>query len=816
MVYGSQDWGLGDILIVDDSSTVRCLLSSLFKDRGYRVFNAINGVEALAYLENSTPDLILLDIDLPGISGVEICRKLKADSKTKEIPVIFLSAFDKPSEIVKAFKSGGTDYVTKPFNPSELLARVRIHLELQREIAYRKKVQQDLQKSKNRIQHIFDATPVPLIMASTPKGDILMANERAINVFGVPSDQICSQNAFNFLVDDEVRSKLSKAIQSKKTRDFDEVEMKNLNGDRFWLSMSIRKVDFEERPALLAGFYDISRRKKIEEALARAKEEAEAANRAKDAFLAMMSHEFRSPLNGVIGMSEILQETKLDPQQRHYAETMQESANSLLRIINDILDYSKVESGQLALESIPFDFIKTIETSVELLKHRVNEKGLDLELNIGQNVPRQLIGDPTRIRQILINLVGNAIKFTNEGFIRVNLDCRKENASSVSLRIAVRDSGIGISKSGQELLFKPFQQADISTTRKFGGTGLGLSICRRLVEMMKGKIVVKSDPGKGAEFFVFLRLEKQADQHPVRGSEFAVGDLASNLQNNAAAAALPPNKQLKVLLAEDNLTNQEIAKIQVESMGHKIDIRDNGRKAVQALTKEHYDVVLMDVNMPKMDGITASKLIRKPDSQVLDNQIYIIAMTASALPRDREKFLEAGMSDFVAKPVKKKNLANALQRAIEYQLKRGNRLPEVDSNDEKTETEEFKVRPEPQLSELEQSLENQWEEDGGELEPEDLEYISERVIAVFLKEVSKRVVLFQEAFSQGDLENVRIHAHSIAGSAGQCGQNELMKVSQMVEYNARNGDLKELESHLGTLDKTFQAIKSHLSATVSP
>ncbi len=814
MVYGSQGGGLGDILIVDDSSTVRCLLSSLFKDRGYQVFNAVNGTEALDYLENSIPDLILLDIDLPGINGVEICRKLKADSKTQEIPVIFLSAFDKPSEIVKAFKSGGTDYVTKPFNPSELLARVRIHLELQREISYRKKVQQDLQKSKNRIQHIFDATPVPLILASVPRGNILMANERAAKVFGVPSEHICAQNAFDFLVDSGFKSKLNESIKSFKPRDFDEVEMKNLNGDRFWLSMSIRKVEFEEKSALLAGFYDISRRKKIEEALARAKEEAEAANRAKDAFLAMMSHEIRSPLNGVIGMSEILQETKLDPRQRHYAKTMHESANSLLGIINDILDYSKVESGQLALESIPFDLIKTVEASLELLRHRALEKGLNFDLNIGPKVPRLLMGDPTRIRQILVNLVGNAIKFTDKGYIGVHLECRNEGSSSIFLRLTIQDSGIGIPKSSQKLLFNPFQQADITTTRKFGGTGLGLSICKRLTEMMRGKIVVKSESGQGSEFIVFLRLEKQGNQQPVNGSGFPFADLSPKLKNREGAP-LHGNK-LRILLAEDNLTNQEIVRIQVESMGHKIDIRDNGLKAVQALASEQYDAVLMDVNMPEMDGITATKNIRQSGSPVLDSEIYIIAMTASAMPEERARFLEAGMSDFVAKPVKKQNLVDALQRAIDYQMNRGNRLPEVTLNGKIPKPEEFKTESTPEISKLEQSLANQLEEYGEELGQEDLQYVSEAVIAVFLKEVSNRLSLSQKAFSKGDLENVRIHAHSIAGSAGQCGHNELMKVAQMVEYNAQNGDLPELESHLYTLEKTFQAIQSQLSATVSP
>ncbi len=811
MVYGSLGGEVGDILIVDDSSTVRCLLSSLFEDQGFRISEAANGSEALYCAKKSIPDLILLDINLPGISGVEVCRKLKANPRTQEIPIIFISAMDRPSEIVKAFKSGGTDYVTKPFNPSELMARVRVHLELQKEIAYRKKVQSDLQKSKNRIQLIFDATPVPLILAKAPDGDILMANDRAAKVFGVLPERICQQNAFEFLVDPRTKIKLREAGQRTQTTDFDEIEMKNLNGDRFWNSMAIRKVEFEGRTAILAGFYDITKRKHTEEALAKAKEEAEAANRAKDAFLAMMSHEIRSPLNGVIGMSEILQATDLDDQQRHYAKTVHNSANSLLGIINDILDYSKVESGKLALEEIPFDLAKTVESSLELLRHRAKEKGLELQSSFGNKVPRFLIGDPTRIGQILINLVGNAIKFTERGHVRVDLQCRRESAASAVIKLTVSDTGIGIPSAVQNKLFRPFQQADVTTTRKFGGTGLGLSICKKLVEMMHGEITVKSVHGKGASFIVFLQMGKQQKQIYGPISLVSASGFAGSESNSPVSSH---RKRLRILLAEDNLTNQEIAKIQVESMGHTIDIQPNGKEAVEALKRCPYDAILMDVNMPEMDGITATRLIRDPKTGVTDKHIYIIAMTASALQQEREQFLEAGMSDFVAKPVKMKNLIDALQRAIDYQSSRGISLSSNEKIKKKPREKSFDQEP-VDLNRVDRFLQSfQEEEDANEMadiDEEDLVYINEAVIAIFLKEVSNRILKLKEARQAGDLEIMRVQAHAIAGSAGQCGKRELMKLSRRLEHQASDGQTESLDPLLDSVEETFAAIKCELS-----
>ena len=520
---------------------------------------------------------------------------------------------------------------------------------------------------------------------------------------------------------------------------------------------------------------DITYRKEAEQELKEQKNKAEAANKSKSEFLAMMSHEIRTPLSGVMGLLDLLSRTSIDEKQKQYIETAKDSGDALLTVINDVLDFSKMEADKLELEESVFDPVPLINSVSLLMAPRAQAKGLVFLTETSGDMPEIIKGDPGRMRQILLNLVSNAIKFTTSGSVILRMTSSADGVGFVSLVFEVIDSGIGISEENKKHLFQKFSTVDASYSRRFGGTGLGLSISHQLVTLMNGKIGVDSTIEKGSRFWFKVRMPIAVKQE----SMFAVKQINHHSKTT---------KQGLILVAEDVMANRLVIKEVLERAGHVVHLVENGLEAVQAVKLTAFDAILMDVSMPEMDGLQATRAIRGLSGET--NKVPIIAMTAHALKGDREHFIASGMDDYLTKPIQTTELMATLANWIDNQ-------PSLvaDSSAKKDEDKtDTTVIPTTAGSDNMIDiavLEQMAEDTSRELVP--------TLAGIFIEDSRSRLMSMSMALEKADWPNIGLHAHSLTGSGMAYGLSQMAVLARAVEYAIKDSEMGEAEKHVHTL-----------------
>ncbi len=526
-----------------------------------------------------------------------------------------------------------------------------------------KLAEEALRESEERFRGTFENAAVGIAHVDV-NGRFLRVNEKLCEIVGYTREELLGMTFQEITCPEDLAADLEQftpLMQGDLPSFSREKRYIRKDGAVVWVALSVAlQRDAAGRPDnTISIFQDISKRKRLEEELRHAKEAAEAANRAKDEFLANVSHEIRTPMNAILGMSELVLDTPLTDDQRQCLRTVKSAADNLLGIINDLLDFSKIEAGKLELDSVGFSLRAALGDTVRALAVRAHRKGLELVWHVQPDVADALVGDAGRLRQVLLNLVGNAVKFTDDGEVVVQAEVAGDPGpeGQIGLRFTVRDTGIGIPQDRQERIFRAFEQEDTSTTRKYGGTGLGLTIAARLVALMGGKITVESAPGRGSTFAFTAWFARQDEGRRKKD------EMKTSLASDSSFILHPSSFPLRILVAEDNEFNAQLLEQLLVRRGHRVRLANNGRDALSLAEEGAFDLLLLDVHMPELDGFQVVQAIRKRERTVRGH-LPVIALTARARNEDRQRCLAAGMDDFLAKPIQAAKLWEVIDRVV--------------------------------------------------------------------------------------------------------------------------------------------------------
>jgi len=789
------------VLIVDDIQENLLALESILDGLGLNVVKADSGTAALAHSHKQEFALIIMDVMMPEMDGFETAECLRSNQRTRYTPIIFATAL--AGEIRHAFRgyeSGAVDYLFKPLEPLAVQGKVKVFVELYKQ---KKKLElaqiaaeeasAKLRESEGTLSAITSSAQDAIIM-SDKDGAISFWNDSAVRIFGYSPNEAIGKNMIDLLTPErerEARQSMFSRLLADNGGNIEggthEWPALHKNGSEFPIGCSHSTVKLRGKWHSVCVARDVTERKRMLDELQgrlvelndaraaalnmmqdaqEARKHAETAEKHKSEFLANMSHEIRTPMNGLLGMAQLLLRMDMSGEQRRHVEIIVESGELLLIIINDILDLSKIEAGKIDLEAVPFDLEAVIDSVVKLLTVNANNKGLDLITHYSPQVPRLLLGDPVRIRQILSNLLDNAVKFTAQGRILIGIQCESRTDTEAIITIRVEDTGIGIQKEHIALIFNPFSQADGSVTRRFGGTGLGLTICSGLTEAMGGTIGVESEIGKGTAFTVTLPIALAGEK------DIPVTATPGPAAKTDAPARFP---SLRILLAEDNVVNQTVTLGFLAPFGCTVELAKNGREVVEMAAAAPYDLIFMDIQMPEMDGIAATAAIRKEEDST---HVPIIAMTASAMMGDREKCIEAGMDGYITKPLRLKTLTDILRKHLGQDEAANPQAPKNNPPSHKPVVLDFQATLNTVSGDLERLR---------------------KLIAIIEDDLPKQVRGLEEALSAGDREAVERYAHTIRGQAAHFGGERLIRTALEAEQAGREDRLDELQSMAGGL-----------------
>jgi two-component system sensor histidine kinase/response regulator len=655
------------------------------------------------------------------------------------------------------------------------------------DITGRKHMENELRTSASLVEASTD-----LIAYGSLEGEVLFLNQAGRRMVGIdPNRSVRGERILDYVVEEGQKHFLESVLPlaMREGQWAGETRFKNFSGGAsipMWQSVFfITEHQTNRRVAIATICRDLTQRKREESEIQAARQAAEAGNRAKTTFLANMSHELRTPMNGILGMAELLLTTELSPEQRRYAQVVLASGQNLLSIVNHILDLSKIEAGKVVLEELSFELGQVLESATQTLAFEARRKGLEFTCVVDPGAPRLLRGDPGRLRQVITNLTANAVKFTTVGRVTITVGVAAQDERMTTLRFTIEDTGIGVAE-GQALdLFSPFVQGDQSTTRKFGGTGLGLAISKQLVELMGGQIGFESKPGTGSCFRFTVCLEKQPE-----GS--ATTSRAASLPSAPHKSAARPLQHARILLAEDHPVNREVMLAILGKLGYKAVPVPDGREAVKAVQTEPYDLVLMDCQMPEMDGYEATRLIRIPATGALNPRIPIVAVTAGAMAGDRQKCIEAGMDDYLSKPVEPAKLARMLDKWL-------GRAPKEQTVD---------VAPPPVITKsgpavfdhvalLARLMGNQ--------------ALAEKVANLFLETAPSQVANLRRQLAVRDVPVARREAHALKGAAATVSAPVLQGLALQAEQAAGAGEWARIEEILPRMEEQLQRLKTAIA-----